>query len=39
MKIPPLMSVHEVTGKRETYGLSLKLFEIDTVKEMLEIPE
>ena len=39
MKIPPFMNVHEVTEIRDTCGLKLRLFEIDTVKEMLEIPE
>ena len=29
----------EGTGKRENYGLSLKLMEIDKVSEMLEIPK
>ena len=32
MKIPPLVNEHGVTGKRETYGLSLKLCEIDNVR-------
>ena len=39
MKIPPLMNELEVAGKRETYGLSLKLFETGKVSEMLEIPK
>ena len=39
MKIPPLVNVYGVTGKRDTYGPSLRLFEIDKVSEMLEIPE
>ena len=37
-KIPPLKNECEVTGKREMYGLSLKLIGIDEVLEMLEKP-
>ena len=36
MKIPPLKYECEVTEKRETYGLSLKLVEIDKVKYQID---
>ena len=39
MKMPPLMNECEVTGKRETYGINLKLLGIDKASEMLEEPE
>ena len=39
MKVPPLKNVCEVTWKRETCGLSLKLFENGRVSETLEIPK
>ena len=39
MKIQPFVNVCEVTEKRETYGLSLKLLGIDKESEMLEISE
>ena len=39
MKIPPSMNECEVTGKRETYGLSLKLLGIVKESEILDVPE